>query len=322
MLKMALKFWMAATLASLLPSVQAQDFPQRPLRLVCIFAAGSSADVSARFAAQKLGEVLGQLVVVENNGGAGGLIAMRSVYRAQPVGYTLLFSTNGLVGNLYAFKEPGYKLDDYTIVGSTGLSPYAMIVHQMVPVKTLAEFVAYAKANPEKLNFGQLGPTTGSNILSERLKVAANIDMVAIPFKGGDPAGAALLAGDIQVYFATYGTSRNRVRTGRIRALALSGDQRSPILPDVPTFKELGYPTMELGVWQGIFVPSAAPRLAIQKLQEAMAKVNASPEMKAHQVRLEFEPWQGTLDQFMAHIRAEGVAIGEDMKRLKLPMQD
>lgn len=300
----------------------AQDYPVRPVKLVSIFAAGSSTDVNARFTALKLGEVLGQPVIVENNGGAGGLLAMRSVYRTTPPGYTLLYTTNGLVGNLYIYKEPGYRLEDYTIVGPLGLSAFGFMVHQSVPVNSLAEFIAYARANPGKLNFGLVGPTNGSNILAERLKAAAGIDMLGIPFKGGDPAGAALLSGEIQVYFATYGTTRARVRTGKIKALGVSGEQRSPILPDVPTFKEMGYPSMSLGVWNAIFVPSTAPRPAIQKLQEAMAKVSASAEMKAQLEKMEFEGWPGTLEQFMTHILAEGAATREDIRRLKLPMQD
>ena len=278
--------------------------------------------MNARFAAQKLGEQLGQPVVVENNGGAGGLLAMRSVARTQPPGYTLLYTTNGLVGNLYVYKEPGYRLEDYTIVGPVGLSAYGMMVHSTVPVKNLAELIAYAKANPGRLNFGTVGPTAGSSILPERLMLAAGIDMVGVPFKGGDPAGAALLAGDIQVYFATFGTTRSRIRTGKVRGLAVSSEQRSPLLPDLPTFRELGYPTMALGVWNAIFVPSAASRTAVQKLQEAMTKVNATADMKAQLERMEFESWPGTLDQFTAYIKAEGTAIGEDIKRLKIPMQD
>ena len=317
---------LAASLTAFLTGAAAmawsQDFPARPLRLVSIFAAGSSTDVNARFAAQKLSEQLGQAVVVENNGGAGGLLAMRSVARTQPPGYTLLYTTNGLVGNLYVYKEPGYKLEDYTIVGPVGLSAYGMMVHTSVPAKNLAEFIAHAKANPGKLNFGSVGPTAGSSILPERLMLAAGIDMVNVPFKGGDPAGVALLAGDIQVYFATFGTTRGRIRTGKVRGLAVSSEQRSPLLPDLPTFKEQGYPTIALGVWNAIFVPSGAPRIVVQKLQDAMAKVNATADMKTQLERMEFEPWSGTLDQFTAYIRAEGSAIGEDIKRLKIPIQD
>jgi len=313
---------LAAFLSGAAAMAGAQDFPTRPLRLVSIFAAGSATDVNARFAAQKLSEQLGQSVVVENNGGAGGLLAMRSVARTQPPGYTLLYTTNGLVGNLYVYKDPGYKLEDYTIVGPVGLSAYGMMVHASVPAKNLAEFIAYAKANPGKLNFGSVGPTAGSSILPERLMFTAGIHMVNVPFKGGDPAGVALLAGDIQVYFATFGTTRNRIRTGKVRGLAVSSEQRSPLLPDLPTFKEQGYSTMSLGVWNAIFVPSGAPRPAIQKLQDAMARASATAEMKTQLERMEFEPWSGTLDQFTAYIRAEGVAIGEDIRRLKIPMQD
>ncbi len=303
-------------------SVAAQDFPNRAIRIVRIFAPGSATDANARFIAQRMSEQFGQPVIVENNAGAGGLLAMRSVPRALLPGYTLLYTTNGLVGNLYAFRNPGYKLEDYTLVGTAGLSGYGMLLHDSIPARTVPELVAFAKANPTRLNAGVLGPTAGSNILVERLKAATGIEMVSVPFKGGGPAAVALLAGQIQVYFATYGTVRARLKNPQMRALAVTGDKRSRILPDLPTFRELGNPGMSLGVWNAIFVPSAAPQPAIQKLQETMTRINASPEMQAQMERMDFEFWDGSAAEFMSHIKAEGVAIGEDIKRLNLPVQD
>ena len=302
--------------------VPAQEYPSRPLRLVVIFAIGSTADVHGRFVAQKLAEQLGQQVIVENNAGAGGIIAMRGVIRAQPLGYTLLYTTNGLVGNLYAFKDPQYRLEDYTLVGPGGLSPYGMMLSTAVPARTVAEFVAHARANPGKLNFGSSGPTAGSNILVERLKAAAGIDLVMVPFKGGEPATAALVSGDIQVFFSTVGAVRTRSKMPQIRALAVTSEQRAAILPSVPTFKESGYPSMILTVWNAVLVPSAAPKPVIQKLQDALARANATEDMKRQLERMEFEPWTGTLDQFMTYIKAEGVAIADDIRRLKIPLQD
>ncbi len=301
----------------------AQDFPAHPLHLVNIYAAGSTSDLHARVVAQRLGEQLGQAVIVENTAGAGGVIAMRAVARSQPpLGYTLLFTTNALVGNLYAFKEPRYKLEDFALVGTAGLSPYAIMVNAKVPGRTIQEFIAHVKANPGKLNYGSSGPTSGTNILSERLKAAAGLDMEMIPFKGGEPATQALMAGQIQMYFSTVGAVRNRVKTGLIKTLAVTGEQRAEIFPDLPTFREAGYPSVTLGVWNGIFAPAATPAPVIQKLRDAMAKVNASPEMRKQLDRIEFEPWTGTLDQFMTYIRAEGAAIAEDFRRLKIPLQE
>lgn len=302
----------------------AQDYPTRPIRMTVIFSIGSTADLQARFTAQKLGQVLGQPVVVENSGGAGGILAMRSVFRAPSPAYNLLFTTNGLVGNLYVFKDPQYRLEDYAPVGVLGLSYYAMMLHSAVPAKTIPEFVAYVRANPGKLNYGSSGPTAGSNILVERFKGAAGLDMVMIPFKGGEPATAALMGGQIQLYFSTVGAVRTRVRSanGLIRALGVTGDSRAELLPDVPTFREAGYPSLNLSVWQAVVAPAATPRANLQKLQEAMAKVNVMDETKAHLAKTEFEGWNGTLEQFWAYIKAEGLAVADDVKRLKIPLQD
>ena len=300
----------------------AQDFPVRPIRLVNIYAVGSTSDLHARVVAQRLSEQIGQPVVVENSAGGGGIIAMRSVFRATPPGYTLLFTTNGFVGNLYAYKDPQYRLEDYALVGPAGMSPYAIMVGAKVPGKTIQEFIAYARANPGQLNFGSSGPAAGPNILAERLKAAAGLDMVMIPFKGGEPATQALMAGDVQIYFSTVGAVRNRIRSGQIKTLAVTGEQRAQIFPDLPTFKEAGYPTMVLSVWNGIFAAAVTPAPALQKLRDSMARANASEEMKKQLDRVEFEPWHGSNDQFMAYIRAEGVAIAEDFRRLKIPQQD
>ena len=313
---------LALALLGAASGIRAQDFPNRPIRMVVIYATGSTSDLHARVVAQILTDKIGQPVVVENSGGAGGVIAMRTVARSQPPGYSLLFTTNALVGNLYAFRDPQYKLEDFTLVGTTGQSPYAIMVNANVPGKTIQEFIAYVKANPGKLNFGSSGPSAGPNILAERLKAAAGLDMVMVPFKGGEPATQALMAGDIHVYFSTVGAVRNRIRGGQIKTLAVTSDQRADIFPDLPTFREAGYPTVTLGVWNGIFTPVATPAPYVQKLRDGFAKVNASPEMKKQLERIEFEPWKGSLDQFMTYIKAEGVAIAEDFKRLKIPLQD
>ncbi len=300
----------------------AQDYPVRPLRLLTLFAAGSQSDLAARFAAQKLSEQLGQTVVVESKGGAGGLLAIRDVLRSQPVGYSLLFGQPGLVGNLHAFKDPQYRLEDFVVTGVMGVTFYALIVNAPASVRNVPEFVAYARANPGKLNYGSIGPSTGSTILAERFKQAAGIDIVMVPFKGGDPVSQALLAGDIHAYFATLNVARTRMRSPQIRGLAVTAEQRSQILPDLPTFRELGYPNVVLSSWTGVFAPAVAPAAIIQRLKEAMARVSASPETKAQLLKQEIEPWSGTLEQFSAYIKAEGDAIGADFKRLNIPVLD
>lgn len=303
-----------------LASASAQTFSDRPLKLVSIFAPGSATDVNARATAAKLGAQLKQTIIVENNPGGGGVLAMRSVLHAQPPGYTLLYSTNALMGNLHAYREPGYRLEDYALVGPAGMSAYELLAHTSVPARSIQELVAYAKANPGKLNYADTGPTTTSTTLFERLKGETGIDIIAIPYKGGEATAQALLNGEVQLNFVSAGTAQVRIRTGKVRGLAVSSDERSAMQQDIPTFKEQGYRTVALIGWHAIFVPSAAPAASVQRLQEAMARVNASPEMKEQMAKLQFEPWPGNNEAFMAYIRREGELVGQDFRRLQIPL--
>ena len=302
--------------------VRAQNYPVRPVRMIYVYEGGGVSTVMARIAAQKLGEQIGQPVVFEAKPGAGGLIGTREALRSQPLGSTLLFSTTSLIGNLHAYRDPQYKLEDFTPIGVLGEIPLAMIIHDSVPAKTLPQFIAYAKATPGKINYGSIGPSAAGTILSERLKQAADIDMTMISFKGGDPASIALYAGDIHVYFATLGVARQRLKNPHILGLAVTVDRRTPAFPDMPTFKELGFPVMEMGTWHAMFIPSATPRPIIQKLQTGMRAVTVSAELREQLQKNDEDPWAGTLDEFVTKMKVENAAMGADYKRLNLPVQD
>ena len=301
----------------------AQDFPVRPVRLVTIFAPGSASDVHARFLSAKLGPILGQLVIVDNKPGGGGLVATRDVLRTQPFGYSFLYSTPEVVGNTIAYKEPGYKMDDLTVMGPFGLGSYGLIINNTtIPAKNVAEFIAYAKANPGKLNYGSLGPTAANTILAERLKEAAGIDIVGVPFKGGDPLSVSLLAGDIHVYFATFYTAMQRMRNKQITGLASTSLDRMKAMPEMPTLKELGYPNMVMTYWSAAFLPVGTPRPIVQKLQDSLKQVTATQETKELLAKQAIDIWPGTVDQFAAFIKKEGDDLRADYKRLSIPLMD
>lgn len=304
------------------PLALAQDYPVRPLRLVTIFAPGAAADHHARFIAGRFSEQLSQQVIVENKAGAGGLIGTREALRSQPYGYTLLLTNPSFVGNTFAYKDPGYKLDDFATVGVVGQTYYGMMVHTSVPGKTLAEFVAYAKTNPGKLNYGRLGPAAGSAFSAERFKQAAGVDMMAISYKGGESTTVAMLSGEIQVYFATLSSVKPRMQNPQIKVFGITAPQRSSQLPDVPTFKELGYPTVLASNWNAIMVPSVTPSAILRRLREVYVKAAATPEMKATMESQAYEPWSGTLEQFAAGMRAEAVQLADDYKRLNIQSLD
>ena len=318
-------FCSAVAMLALLPCmpVQAQDYPVKPVRLVTLYAAGSNSDVTARFVAQQLTGQLKQPVLVDNKGGAGGLIGTLEVLRAKPDGYTIMFAAPGLASNVFAYRNPQYKFEDFTPIGVAGLSYYGFIINVSVPAKTLAEFVAFARANPGKLNYGSLGPAGVSTILAERFKRSASIDMEMVPFKGGDPLNQALVANQIQVYFPTLAVARQRMKLTQIRALAVTSTQRSRILPDLPTFKESGYPEVaDLTFWEALYGVATLPPPLLQKLRGVWAQIAASLEFKSRQESFEREQWTGTLDEFTAFVKRETEALAADFKRLKIEQQD
>ena len=301
----------------------AQDFPIRPVRLVTIFAPGSASDINARFLAGKMTPILGQTVIVDNKPGGGGLLATRDVLRAQPFGYSFLYTTPEIVGNAFAYKEPGYKMEDFAVMGPFGLGSYGLIINnEKVPAKTVAELVAYAKANPGKLNYGSLGPTAANTILAERFKQAAGIQMEGIPFKGGDPLAVSLLAGDIHVYFPTFFTAMQRMKSKQITGLAATSLERMKAMPDLPTLKELGYADMVLTYWSATFVPAATPRPALLKLRDALRQVTASAETRELLAKNAIDTWSGTVEQFADFIRKEGADLQADYRRLNIPLLD
>jgi tripartite-type tricarboxylate transporter receptor subunit TctC len=312
----ALTFGACAT-----PAV-ADAFPTRPLRLITIFAAGAAADQHARYLAGKFSEQLSQNVIVENKPGAGGVIGTRDALRSRPPGYTLLLTNPSLVGNTIAYKEPGYKVEEFATVGVVGQTYYGMMVHTSVPGKTLSEFIAYAKANPNKLNYGRLGAAAGSMFAAERFKQATGIEMVGITYKGGETTTVAMMSGEIQVYFATLSSVKPRLTSPQIRVYGVTAPKRSPALPEVPTFSELGYPTVLASNWNAVMVAAETPPAILRRLREAFSKAAATQDMKTMIETQAYEPWTGTMAQFTAGLKTEAALIAEDFKRLNIKALD
>jgi len=310
------------TLIAALPfAVRAQDYPGKPIRMVTMFSESANSS-RYRYVATKLGEQLGVNIVIDAKPGGGGVIALRDVYRAQPMGYSLLLANNNLVGNTFAYKDPGYRIDDYTPVGVMGLSPYALVMNaSTVPAKNLVEFVAWTKANPGKVNYGSLGPAAGSNISAERFKLMAGISMTGVPYKGGDQMAQGMLAGDIHITWISLNSARVRMQNKQIIGLATTGEERSALLPDMPTFKEMGYPEMDTATWYAVFAPATMPVPMLTRVRTAYAAASSAPEWKAVMEKNELDPFKGNHEQFMAMVRKEAARLGADYKRLNLPQE-
>ena len=299
--------WLGAVPALCAAAAALAQYPVKPVRLIVPFPPGGAVDYYARTVQNRLAETLGQPIVIENRVGAGGMIGADLVAKSPPDGYTLLIGNIAALAmnvGLYA-KMPYDPVKDLTPIMRTVAVDYAMVVHPSVPVRTVAELVAYAKANPGKLSYGSAGAGSAPHLSMELLKQRAGIDLVHVPFKGGGPMVADLLGGQIQVVIADQANLMPQVKAGKLRALAVGTVVRSANYPDLPTIAESGYPGFEARAWQGIAGPAGMPPDIVRQLQAAIAKVMAMPEVRARLVEGGLDPIVTTPEEFGAFIRAE-----------------
>ncbi|HEY5131731.1 MAG TPA: tripartite tricarboxylate transporter substrate binding protein [Bradyrhizobium sp.] len=269
-------------LSAALVEAQAQNFPSRTITLVIPFAPGGSNSIVGRVIADKMGQLLGEKVVVDNRPGAGGTVGTRAVARSDPDGYTILLSFTGTLAiapSLY--RNPGYDpRKDFAPIGLIGNAPNSLVVHPSFPAKSVAELVAYAKANPGKVNFGSAGAGTVSHITGEYFAHSAGITLVHIPYKGTGPALTDLLGGHIPMAFAPIPASHANVSGGMLRALAVTSTTRSSLLPEVPTIAESGLPGFDASLYYGLVAPAGTPRPVIDKLNKTLQDALGSTEVK------------------------------------------
>jgi tripartite-type tricarboxylate transporter receptor subunit TctC len=291
----------------------AQAYPDKPVRIIVPFAAGGVADMLPRIVGEKLTQKWGQPVVVENKTGAAGNIGMAEGARAAPDGYTLLLAPAGnLTVNPKLFPNlPFDTYRDLTPVTLLAQSPNVLVVHPSVPAKTFREFMAYAKANPGKLNFASPGEGSGAHLAGEFLNAEGDIKTVHVPYKGIAPAVNDLLGGQVQMMFAGISTVIQHVRAGRLVALAVASPKRSPQLPGVPTVAESGFPGFDVTSWYGIVVRAGTPEAIVQKVQRDMAEALKSPDVVSRLEGLGLEAVGNTPAEFKTRIEAESRKWGD-----------
>lgn len=293
---------------------RAQAFPARPVHIIVGFGAGGVGDIIARQIGQSLQERLGQPFIVENRPGAGGNVGVEAVVRADPDGYTLIWTgaNNAISATLYGNLKFNF-IRDIAPVAGVMRGPLVLTISPSLPVKTVPEFIAYVKANPAKVNMASSGNGGSPHLAGELFKMMTGVNMVHVPYRADAPAYADLMAGQIQVMFANIFTVSQHVREGRLHALAVTGATRSPALPDLPTVAET-LPGYEASAWFGVSAPKATPTDAIAILNKAVTASIAEPAMVAHFANLGTTPMPFTPDEFGAHIVAETEKWGKVVK--------
>lgn len=306
-----------------LGSARAAAYPDRPLTLVVPFAAGGPTDIVGRIVAQALGAELGQQVVVENRGGAAGLIGIGMVAHAAPDGYTLgvaTVSTHGTLPNLTA-KMPYDARRDFTPVSNLAASAMALSVHPSVPARTLEEFVAHLRAHPGKLSYGNAGAGGIGDLGMTWFMQKVGASMVSVPYKGSAPALTDLAAGIVQATFDNFPSSLAMIRAGHIRPLAITGAHRSPALPTLPTFAEAGMPGFDVNAWYGLVGPAGLPTEVTARLNAAVGRVLAEPAVAARLADAGAAPSPTTSAQFAAQIDTELTRWREVIRKSSLKPQ-
>ena len=298
----------ASLAAALAPAAVGQPaFPTKPIRIVVPFPPGGTTDILARAAAQKMTEAWKEQAVVDNRPGAGGNIGAELVARSPADGYTLLMGTVGthaINASLYA-KMPYDHVKDFAPVILVAAVPNVLVVHPSLPVHSVAELIAYAKANPGKLNFASSGSGTSIHLAGELFKVMAGVQMTHVPYKGSAPAIADLVGGQVQLMFDNLPSALAQIKAGKLRALAVTSAQRAAALPDAPTIAESGLPGYEASSWFGLLAPAGAPADVVAKINGEIARWLASPEAKEKLSSQGAIAAGGTPEDFARHIAAE-----------------
>lgn len=300
-----------------------QSYPSKPIRIVVPFPAGGAVDTLGRLVTPKMAEALHQPFVVDNRPGAGGNVATDFVAKASPDGYTVLLNTNGhAISPAIYRKLPFDAAKDFTPVTQLVASTLILLSYPKFPANNVKELIDLAKAKPGGLNYGSTGVGNPLHLTMELLKLSAGIDIVAVPYKGDAPLNTALMAGEVDVAIVPLLTSLQFVKSGRLRALAVTGARRSAALPDVPTVAESGVPGFESSSWQGLFVPAKTPRDIVDMLQREAAKAIQTPEVRTKLQAMGQELVGSTPQEFDAKVKADMAKFARIVKEARIPLQE
>ena len=302
-----LKEFLTFALLALTGGASAQTYPNRPLRFIVPYAAGGNGDIVSRIIAQKLITQLGQQIIIDNRGGAGGNIGAELAARAAPDGYTIMLGTNTHVINMSLFAKLGYDIQrDFAPITLTTSAPMVLIIHPSLPAKTVKEFIALARAHPNKLNYATGGSGSSAHVITELFKSMAGVQLTHVAYKGVAQATTDLIAGQIQMSFNSTSTALAHMQAGRVRGLAISTAARSSAAPGLPTIAESGLPGFDASIWQGVFAPARTPPEIVVRLHREITAALATSEVKDQLGAQGVDAQASTTpEQFTAFVRTE-----------------
>lgn len=297
----------------------AQSYPSRPVRVIVPFAAGGGADIMGRTISQKLTESLGQQFVVDNRAGAAGNIGTELVARAAPDGYTLLIVGPNHTVNPHMFRKLSWDpVKDFEPISLLNSASYILVTHTSLPVRSLKDLIALARAKPGQIIYGSGGNGTAGHLGMELIKMMAGIDMVHVPYKGGAPMLADILGGQVSLGYDNILTSVPYIRAGRVRALALSGARRTPLLPELPTVAESGLPGYDIVVWQGLLAPAGTPPEILARLEVATVAAMQKPDVRERLAKMGTDVIGSTRQEFAASIKVELDKAGKIIRQANI----
>lgn len=312
----------AAFLLGAVPFAGAQDYPTRPVRVVAPFAPGGGTDITSRILADGMSQVMGQTFVVDNRPGAGSVLGTDIVAKATPDGHTVLVTTISMAFNVALYKKlPFDTLRDLAPITLVADQPNILVAHPSLPAKTLPEFIALARAQPGKLNYGSAGIGSGTHLAMELLLLSQKADLVHVPYKGTGPALTAVLGNEINAFFSTFASALPHVKSGRVHAIAVTSAKRADALPQVPTVAEQGVSGYDYSTWYGLLAPGSTPRPIINRLNQAALKVLATPEIRKRYTSQGLNPRSMTPDEFAAYVRSETEKWVKVVRAAKIPLQ-
>lgn len=301
----------------------AQNYPNHAMKIIAPFPPGGTSDLVSRIIAQKLGDTLGQSIIVENKPGANGTIGLEAAAKSPADGYTLLMSTSSIVlNNQFLYKKLGYDwYKDFAPISMVAIAGQVLVVNPNSPAKTVSELVALAKSKPGEINYGAAAKGNTAHLAAEKFAAASGIDITHIPYKGNGQATAALVAGEVQLVFSDMAPALPFINTKKLTPLAVTTTQRSPSLPDIPTMIELGYPNFESVVWWTLVTQKGVPEPIVQKLNTSLEKIMNSPDVKDSFLKLGVTPLFSAPGKVNEIVKRDSVAAGEQIKKLNIPRE-